>query len=196
VLIGQRGVPYNDPNLDALEIANYAFGGGSFGSRLMAELRVKRGWTYGAGSNFKMGSRAHTWKVSFFPKNADTPPAIQEALKLIRDLKETGITKEEYDNARQAMTNNAGFSYNTPAKRLENKLTEKLFGLPDGYFKNQAKRINSISLEQVNAALKNFLTPDQVMVGVVGTASVSKADIAKILNIPEKDVEVQDYQKE
>jgi zinc protease len=196
VLIGQKGITYNNPNLDALQIANYAFGGGSFNSRLMIDLRVKRGWTYGAGSNFKLGSRAHTWKVSFFPKNADTPPAIQEALKLIRDLKDSGITKEEFDAAKQAMINSAGFAYNTPAKRLENKLTEKLFGLPDGYFKNFAKRIDSISLEQVNAALKNFLTPDHMMVGIVGTAAVSKADIAKTLGIPEKEIEVQDYQKE
>jgi zinc protease len=196
VLIGQKGIPYNDPNLDALQIANYAFGGGSFQSKLMVELRVKRGWTYGAGSGFKLASRAHTWKVSFFPKNADTPAAIAEALKLIRELKDQGISKADFDAGKQAMINNAGFNFNTPAKRLENKLTEKMFGLPDGYFRNFAKRIDAVTLDQVNAALKKFLTPDHLMVGIVGTAAVSKTDIANSLGIPERLIEVQDFQKE
>jgi zinc protease len=193
ILIAQKGTSFKDPTLDAIQLGNFAFGGGSFLSRLMIELRVKRGWTYGAGSAFKMGSQPHTWRVSFFPKNTDTPPAIKEALKQIRDLHDYGISKDEFDAAKQSMVNGAGFNFNTPAKRIENMLIEKIFDLPAGYHKDLANRIKSITHEQVNASLKMFIQPDHLMVGVVGTAAISKGPIAKELGIPEKNIEVVDY---
>jgi zinc protease len=196
VIIGQKGITFNNPELDALQLANYAFGGGSFQSRLMVELRVKRGWTYGAGSGFKLGSHAHSWRISFFPKNSDTPPAIAESLKMVRLLKDKGLTQAEFDAAKQSIVNSAGFAYNTPAKRMENKLAEKIFGLPDGYYKDYAKRIEALTLDQVNQSLKTFLNADHMMVGVVATAALSKAEIAKALGMAEKDIEVQSYQKE
>ncbi len=196
VLIGQRGVSFASKDLDALQVGNHAFGAGGFGARLMVELRVKRGWTYGAGSSFKFGSSPHSWKVSFFPKNADTPKAIHEALKMIRDLKKNGITGEEFKASKQSILNSAGFMYNTPAKRMENRLTEVVFNLPEGYFKEFAERIGKISREEVNEALARFIEPDQLMIGLVATASISKAAIAKELGIPEKFIEVQSYQKE
>jgi zinc protease len=196
VLIGQTGVSFKTPELDALQIANHAFGGGGFQARLMIELRVKRGWTYGAGSNFKFGSTPHSWKVAFFPKNADTPPAIREALRMIGDLKKDGISEAEFEAAKKSIVNGAGFSFNTPKKRLENRLTEVIFGLPEGYFANYAARISKITRAEVNSALQKFIEPDHLMVGLVATASVSRKAIAKELGIPENQVEIQNYQKE
>ena len=160
----------------------------------MVELRVKRGWTYGAGSGFKMGSQPHTWRVSFFPKNTDTPPAIKEAIRLITDLRDHGITQKEFDAAKRSMVNSAGFGYNTPSKRMENMLVEKIFGLPAGYNKDTARRIEALTLTDVNNALKVFIKPENLLVGLVATASVSRGPIAKELSIPEKSVEVVNYQ--
>ena len=196
VLFGQKGVSISDPQNDALALANYAFGGGSFQARLMTELRVKRGWTYGAYSSFKFGSKAHSWKVSFFPKNADTPPAIKVAYQMIRDLKRSGITAAEFSAAKHSLLNSAGFSYNTPQKRLENSLMEEIYALPKGYFKDMANRLSKLTLEQVNQAIEKVVTPDQMMIGIVATASTSKAEIAKALGLPESEIEVQNYQKE
>jgi zinc protease len=196
VLIGQKGISFNSKDLDALQIGNHAFGGAGFQARLMIELRVKRGWTYGAGSSFKLGSSPHSWKIGFFPKNSDTPPAIREALKMIRDLQKNGLTEAEFKASKQSIVNGAGFAYNTPAKRMENRLTEVVFGLPEGYFKDYAERIERISREEVNEALARFVSPENLMIGLVATASLSKAAIAKELGIPEKDIEVQSYQKE
>ncbi|MBC7396834.1 MAG: insulinase family protein [Bdellovibrionales bacterium] len=196
VMIGQKGVSIKEPQIDALQLANHAFGGSSFQARLMVELRVKRGWTYGAGSNFRLGSKNHSWRLAFFPKNADTAPAIKVALSMVSDLKKSGITEAEFNSSKQGLVNGAGFNFNTPQKRLENKLIEVLYGLPEGYFKNYANRLSALSLVQVNSAIQKFITPDQLFVGVVGTSSVSRSEIAKALSLKETDVEVQDYQKE
>jgi zinc protease len=196
ILIGQSGIPFNSPDLDALQIANFAFGGGSFQSRLLVELRVKRGWTYGAGSGFKFGSQPHSWTMMFFPKNGDTPPGVVEALKLIREFKEQGITAAEFDFAKQSMMNSAGFNFDTPAKRMENTLNERLFGLPTGYYRDFAKRLSGITLDQVNQAVKNFIQPDRMLVAIVATSSISKEPIATALKMPSSSIEVVDFKKE
>jgi zinc protease len=196
VVIGQKGISIRDADLDALQLANHAFGAGGFQARLMVELRVKRGWTYGAGSAFRLGSTPHSWKVSFFPKNADTPAAIQEAIRLISEFGKKGLTPEEFEASRKSLVNGAGFTFNTPAKRMENRLTEIIFGLPEGYFRQYRERTAALTLEQVNAAVARFVRPENLMVGLVGTAKTSKAGIAKTLQIPENRIEVQDYQKE
>jgi zinc protease len=196
VVIGQKGISIKDPLLDALQVANHAFGGGGFQARLMVELRVKRGWTYGAGSSFRLGSSPHSWRIGFFPKNTDTPPAIREAIRMIADLGKNGLTEAEFESSKRSLLNSAGFSFNTPAKRMENRLSEILFGLPEGYFKGFADRISKLSRDEVNQALSQFIRSDRLMVGLVGTASISKKGIAEALGIPESRVEVQNYQKE
>ena len=193
VSIVQKGTTFNDPALDALQIANFAFGGGTFLSKLMVELRVKRGWTYGAGSAFKFASQPHSWRVSFFPKNADTPAAIKESIRLITELRDRGITEKEFLAAKNSMLNNDGFNFNTPAKRMENRMIEKLFNLPEDYHRNASKRISALTLEEVNAALAKFIDPTHIVIGVVATSSISKEVIAKELGINEKEVEVVDY---
>lgn len=196
VVIGQLGLSISDPKVDALSVANYTFGGGGFQSRLMKELRVKRGWTYGAGSGLKLASQPHIWKAAFFPKNADTPAAIAQALQMIRELHEQGLSKEEFEFAKSSMINGAGFSFNTSQKRMENALVEKIYNLPKGHFQNLAERLQKLDLSDVNEAISASIKPNQLMIGVVATAKISRAEIAKALKISENDIEVVDYRKE
>jgi zinc protease len=140
IMIGQVGLPATSPDLDPILLSNHVFGGDSFHSRLMKELRVKRGWTYGAKSQIKLATQPHLWGIHFFPKSADTAPAIKETLKMITSFRDVGISADEFQFAQSALVNGAGFDFNTASKRLENKLLEKLLGLPDGFQQNQAER--------------------------------------------------------
>ena len=50
VLFGQPGLPVRDPDWEAAQVALRVLGGGGFSSRLMQEVRVKRGLSYGIGA--------------------------------------------------------------------------------------------------------------------------------------------------
>src|SRR3990167_4210881 len=52
LMIAQLGIDRRDPDYAALYLANQVFGGGGFGTRLMTEVREKRGLTYGVYSGF------------------------------------------------------------------------------------------------------------------------------------------------
>lgn len=190
---GQVGVKLTDQEYFPLYVGNYAFGGGSFSSRLMKEIRIKRGWSYGAGSAFRHGLQPRSWQFSFAPASKDAAPALAEGIKLVEALRDKGITQEEFDFARESLINSAGFTYNTPDKRVENILLERTLKLPDGFMKTYADRISRLSLAEVNSALKTFLKPEEMTISVLATAAELKSQLAKAAGVPENEVVVVPY---
>lgn len=193
---GQIGLLLTDPDYFSVYLANHVFGGGSFSARMMTEVRVKRGWSYGAGSFFRHGIRARSWQAYTFPASKDTPGTLSLIDTMIRDFREKGITSEEYKFARDSLINSAGFTYNTPGKRVENLLLEKTLGLPDGFMKSYAENLAKTTQEGVNTSVKNFLKPDEMKILVLGTAKDLKAKVAGSLKIPENEIKVIPYTKE
>ncbi len=193
---GQVGVKMTDPDFFPLYVGNHAFGGGSFSARMMDQIRVKRGWSYGAYSYFKFSREPRSWQFYLFPAAKDTPDALAYTLKMIQDVHDKGITKEEFNFAQQSLVNSSGFLYNTSAKRVENKLNERTLGLPDGFMKSYGSRISQVELSQVNEALKTFLLPDRLSIVVLATAKDMKAKIAKAAGIREDQIKVVPYNQE
>lgn len=196
VYFGQVGVRMTDPDYFPLHLANHVFGGGSFSARLMTEVRVKRGWSYGAYSYFRHGIEPRSFQAYTFPATKDTPGALTLVDGMLRDWKDKGINETEFEFAKTSLINSAGFSYNTPAKRVENILLEKTLGLPDGFMKSYAENLAKVSHTQANAAVKKFVEPDRMSILVLGTAKDLKAKVATSLNVPENEIAVVPYTKE
>jgi zinc protease len=193
IAAGQVGVRMTDADFFPLFLANHAFGGGSFSARLMVEIRVKRGWSYGANSYFRHGTRPRSWQFSLFPAAKYTPEALAEALRMVAELREKGITAEEFEFAKRSLVNSAGFMFDTPEKRVDNKVLERTLGLPDGLMSRYAEKLAPVTLEEANTALKRFLAPGQLAVAVVGTASELREPLAKAVGVPANQVEVAPY---
>jgi zinc protease len=193
---GQIGVTELDPAFFSLYLGNHAFGGESFSARLMMQIRVQRGWSYGAYSYFKQSSKPRSWQFYLFPAEKDTPAALAYTLNMVSELQKKGITQEEFAFAQQSLVNSSGFMYNTPRKRVENKLSEKILGLPDGFMKTYGPRLQEVTLPQVNAALHDFLRPEQLSIVVLGTAKDLKDSLAKAAGLPVSEVQVVPYNKE
>lgn len=191
--VGQIGIRMTDSDYFPLYLGNYAFGGPSFSSTLMVEIRVKRGWSYGANSSFRFGLQPRSWHLHLFPSAKDTASALGESLKLVRELKEKGISQEQFEFAQRSLANSSGFMYNTPRKRVENKLLERTLDLPDGFMKSYGPKVSKLQRDQVNNALKEFLKPDELSMTVLGTAKNLQTALAKAAGIPVEEVEVRPY---
>ena len=94
-LFGQRGIEQSDPDFFAATILNHVLGGGSFESRLMNEVREKRGLTYGVYSYLAPRDLAATYMGSVSSAN----DRIAQAINVIRDewakLAGDGVTEAE-----------------------------------------------------------------------------------------------------
>lgn len=196
IYIGQIGIRMTDSDFFPLYLGNYAFGGPSFSARLMVEIRVKRGWSYGADSHFRFGLQPRSWQVHLFPASKDAAAALAESLKLIDELKKTGIKAEEFEFSKQSIVNSAGFMYNTPRKRVENKLLEKTLDLPDGFMKSYGPEIAKVQLPDVNSSLAKFLKPNQLAISVLATAKDLKPALSKAAGVSEDAVIVAPYTQE
>ncbi len=180
ILIGGPGLRPEDPGFYAIQLANQSFGGGTFQSTLMQEIRVKRGWTYGINNGFRFGIQPRHFAMHLFPKNADTAPAIDLTIKLFEKWIKTGITNEEYDYAKKSLVNNSPFNYDTPKKRLENSIQEYLNNFPRNYYKNWSDFISEVNHSDIQPALTETFKPENLTLVVVGDASKLKSSIEKI----------------
>lgn len=180
ILLGGAGMRPESPGFYAVQLANHVFGGPSFQARLMVELRVKRGWTYGASSSFKFGRQPRHFAMYVFPKTDDTPAAVALELSLFENFVKNGISSDEFRFARDSLVNSAPFNYDTPKKRLENATTEYLMGFPDGYFKNFAANIEGVSQGDINEALAKTFDPANLSLTIVGDAAKLRTSIAKL----------------
>ena len=172
IFMGQIGMRMDHPDYFKINLANHAFGGGSFQARLMQELRVKRGWTYGVQSYFRQGTKPRAWQIGFSSSSKDAGSALSLTLKLVGDLVETGITAQEFAFARQSLINNAAFNFDTPKKRVENILLERTLGLPDGFMKIFGPRTAELDHSSVNTAVKSYFKPEALTITVLGDEKI------------------------
>lgn len=180
ILIGGVGLRPEDNGFYDIQLANQSFGGGTFQSTLMQEVRVKRGWTYGINNGFRFGIQPRHFAIHLFPKNADTAPAIELTIKLFENWVKNGITKEEFEYAQKSLVNNSPFNYDTPKKRLENSIQEYLTNFPRNYYKNWSDEIAKVSYSNITPSLNDFFKPENLTLVLVGDAAKLKTSIEKI----------------
>jgi zinc protease len=170
IQIGRLGTHPRDPDHTALAVGNAVFGG-AFTSRLMRAVRSERGWSYGASSRLAIDRVREAWSMWTFPAAADAAPCIELQLSLMEQWIDQGITAEELAFAKSYLVKSYAFAIDTADKRLEQAMEVRLYDLPGDYFKGYIERVSKVTLEQVNAALKARLAPQDLVFSVLATES-------------------------
>jgi zinc protease len=170
IIIGGLGSRPSDPDHFALSVANTAFGG-TFTARLMQEVRVKRGWSYGAYSSLPYDRRRQAFSMWTFPKAADAAACLALELDMLEKLRSKGLTKTELAWAKRYLVRSHAFAIDTAAKRVGLRLDSTLYDLPPGYYENYTENLRAVTLEQANAALRERLSDENLLIALVGTES-------------------------
>lgn len=168
ILIGCLGSHTRDPDHVALLVGNTIFGG-TFTARMTQEVRSKRGWSYGAYSNMPFDRRRQSFSMWTFPKAEDAGPCLKLELDMLSELRAKGVTKAELSWAKRYMVRSHCFAIDTAAKRVGLELDQTLYDLPDDYYAHYLERVQSVTLEQVNRAVQDRLSDENLLITVVGT---------------------------
>jgi zinc protease len=176
ILIGGLGTHPRDADHTALHVANTIFGG-TFTARLTQEVRAKRGWSYGAYSNLPFDRRRQAFSLWTFPKAEDAGPCIALQLQMLGVLRERGVTKAELARAKKYLVRSHAFAVDTASKRAGLRLDSALYELPERYYEEYTDRVQAVSLDDVNAAIRARIPVDDLIVTVLGT----EADIGAAL---------------
>ncbi|NOC92110.1 pitrilysin family protein [Ruegeria sp. HKCCD6604] len=167
-LFGQAGIDRDDPDFFAAFVLNHILGGGGFESRLMQEVREKRGLTYGVGTYLVPKDLASVYLGSVSSAN----DRIAEAIDVIRDewarAATEGVTQEELDDAKTYLTGAYPLRFDGNGQIAGIMVGMQMEGLPIDYIATRNDKVNAVTLEDVNRVAAELLDPDGLHFVVVG----------------------------
>ncbi len=170
IVISSMGTWPRDPDHIPLTLATAIFGG-TFTSRMMREIRSKRGWSYGTSARLSIERKRHAFSMSAAPAAADCPPCIELELQMLEELVEKGVEAKELSFIKNYLVRSHAFEIDTAPKRLGQLLEVEMLDLPDDYHSKYLDHVKAVTVEEANAALKKRLSAKDLYVVVVGTAS-------------------------
>jgi len=170
VLIGQpTGLRYSDPDTLPLALGTRIFGSG-FTGRLMSNVRDKEGLTYGIGASVANDTFSDgDWSIdaTFAPALLDKGLAsTKRQLALWRDK---GVTAEELARAKTRAAGTYKVGLATTSGLAGTILTVLNSGMPLEFVDAYPKRIDALTLDQVNGAIKRHIDPDRMVLVEAGT---------------------------
>lgn len=167
-LFGQRGISISDDDYFAAVLLNQILGGGSFESRLMQEVREKRGLTYGVYSYLQSRDLADAYMGSVSSSN----DRIAEAITVIKDqwrlAAENGVTEEELGNAKTFLTGAYPLRFDGNSTIAGILVGMQLIGLDSEYIKTRNEKVERVTLEDVKRVAGELMDPEGLHFVVVG----------------------------
>ncbi|HSJ67878.1 MAG TPA: pitrilysin family protein [Anditalea sp.] len=152
-------------------VLNYVLGGGS-SSRLFMNLREDKGYTYGAYSSIGSDKHITTFSAGASVRSEVTDSAVYEIIHEIRNIVDKGITQDELDAAKANLSGSFGRSLESPSTIANFAINTERYNLPKDFYATYLQRLNAITVEDVNAAAKKYLKPENMYITVVGNGSV------------------------
>ncbi|MBU2980512.1 insulinase family protein [Lentibacter algarum] len=167
-MFGQPGLPFDHPDYFAAYLLNVTLGGGGFESRLMTEVREKRGLTYGVYSYLVGKDGADVWMGNVQSANN----RVAEAIAVVRSewarMAESGVTAEELQDAKTYLTGAYPLRFDGNGPIANILVGMQIQGMPLDYIATRNDRVNAVTLEQVNRVAREWLNPDLLSFTVVG----------------------------
>lgn len=174
ILIGHPGPSRADPQWLALYMAATIFGG-TFTSRLTTEVRVKRGWSYGADCRLSRSRGARSFRIRVFPDADKTRDTLELVFDLWKQIIADGVTSKELEFAQDYVAGGWPFNFDTVEKRLDRRLDVKLLGLPDDEYDTFVERARALSVDEVNDVMRLWWQPHNAVTVLTATADTMRA---------------------
>ncbi len=168
IIIGGIGVERSNPDYYALTVMNYILGGGGFGSRLMDEIRIKRGLAYSVGSFFDPKKFQGSFQVILQTKNASAREAIALTLKQMELIRKEPVSSEALQRAQNYLIGSFPMRFDTQGKLVNFLSQVEYFGLGLDYPEKYPSLIKAVSREEVLRVARKYLHPEQSIQVIVG----------------------------
>ena len=165
------GAPFNyaytEKDQHKAKIAEYLLGGAGFGSRMMEEIRVKRGLTYGVYASLR-----RTKSVSYMSGYLQTKLSTQDEAKaliqsVVDDFVKNGITQKELDDTKKFLLGSEPLRTETLSQRLGRAYADYYYNRPLDFSKEQLEKIGSVTLEEMNTFIKSHTELSDISFSIV-----------------------------
>ena len=178
IRVGKIGIRRNDPDYIPVEVMNRIFGGG-YNSLLNTEVRVKKGLTYGAYSQFAPQRYSGAFLVGTYTRTAATVEATKLVVDLLSRMSSGGATPEQLKFARDYLAGVYPIQSETAEQVSGRVLSAAAFDLPPDYNRTYPDKIRGVSLDQVNAMAKQYLATTDLDIVLAGNVSAFRDALKK-----------------
>lgn len=168
VLVGLPALKRGDPDFFALAVGNYTLGSGGFVSRLMQEVREKRGMAYSVGSHFMPLTQSGPFEISLQTKKAQADEALGVVRTVLQRFIAEGPSAAELRAAKQNLVGSFPLRLDSNGKILDNVALIGFYGLPLDYLDRYAENVEKVSANDVRAAFARHVAIDRLVTVVVG----------------------------
>lgn len=168
IRMGMTAVPRNHPDYFALLVGNYVLGGGGFVSRLMNEVREKRGLAYSVSSYFYPGKFNGSFVAGMQTKKEQTNEALEVMRTTISEFIQNGPSDAELKAAKDNLINGFPLRIDSNRKLLDNISNIAWHGLPLNLLDTWTDQVNAVTKDQIIRAFQNHLDMERMVTVVVG----------------------------
>lgn len=168
LMLAELGIDRNDPDYAALSLGNQILGGGSFGTRLMSEVREKRGLTYGVYSTFVPMQAQGPFMINLQTRAELSEGTLKLVQDLLRDYLKTGPTQQELDDAKRELAGSFPLSNASNASIVGQLGAIGFYDLPLTYLEDYMRQSQELTVEQVRDALNRHLSADKLVIVTAG----------------------------
>ncbi len=168
ILMGVPGMARNDPDYFPLYVGNYILGGGGFVSRLMNEIREKRGMAYSVYSYFVPTQQPGVFQMGLQTRKEQADEALQLVRATLREFIDKGPTAKELKAAKQNIIGGFPLRIDSNKKILEYLSVIGFYGLPLTYLDDFTGKMDKVTVAQIHDAFRRRVNPDAMATVVVG----------------------------
>lgn len=185
ILMGQLGVTRLDADYVPLYVANHILGGSGFASRLMEEVREKRGLVYGVSSALIPMRQQGPWMISLQTATNNAPEALSVVKTtltgLLADIPETEL-QEHKDNIV------GSFALETDSnKDIVGFLAMMgFYQLPLNWMEDFPKQVAALDRQQLMTVVKRHLQPENWTGVLLGKPADAKAEATTLPIAPKQ----------
>jgi zinc protease len=168
IAMGMTAISRNNPDYFPLLVGNYILGGGGFVSRLMSEVREKRGLAYSVFSYFAPGKDTGIFQAGLQTKNEQAAIALEVMSSTIANFIAQGPSPSELMAAKSNLVNGFPLRIDNNRKILDNVSSIAWNELPIDTLDVWTKQVEAVTLDQVKTAFQKYLAMDRMKIVVVG----------------------------
>ncbi len=152
IYLGLPAIERGNPDYFPLLVGNYTLGGGGFVSRLMKEVRDKRGYAYSVYSYFAPLRQAGPFQIGLQTKRSQAGDAIKVVREVLAEFLKKGPDADELVAAKANLTGSFPLRLDSNRKLLDNAAVIGFYGLPLDYLDQYQAKVQAVTAEDIKQA--------------------------------------------
>ncbi len=168
IVLGNEGMERANKDYSAFSVMNYIFGFTNFTSRLMNEVRIRKGLAYSVLSVIEPRKYTGAFEIILQTKNSSASEAVSLVLQEMERMRKEPVSNAELELAKKFLVGNFPLRYSTQKDMAKFFTLAEFFGLGLDYPQKYPSLINSVTREDVLRVAQKYLHPENYVLVIVG----------------------------